>query len=62
MKIEPGSKQAFSQARSKIQPEAFQEMHEDGIRTHYTAAPKEGYKKHKIMMQMVPFMFYLMLN
>lgn len=42
MKIEPGSKQAFSQARSKIQPEAFQEMHESGIKTHYTEAPTGG--------------------
>lgn len=42
MKIEPGSKQAFSQARNKIQPEAFQEMHENGITTHYKADPKGG--------------------
>lgn len=42
MEIEPTSKQAFSQARSKIQPEAFQELHEDGIRVFYTNVGKRG--------------------
>ena len=42
MKIEEGSKQAFSKARQKILPEAFQEMHENGITTHYTEAPNKG--------------------
>ncbi len=42
MKEEPGSKQAFSQARAKILPSGFQEMHEDGLRVHYTEAPKGG--------------------
>ena len=42
MKIEAGTKQAFSQARAKIDAEAFQEMHESTIRTHYTTAPAEG--------------------
>ena len=42
MKIEAGTKQAFSQARAKIDAEAFQEMHESTIRSHYTTAPSEG--------------------
>lgn len=42
MRIEPASKQAFSQARNKIQPEAFQKIHEDGIKVNYTQAPKRG--------------------
>lgn len=42
VKEEAGSKQAFSQARMKIAAEAFQELHEEGLRTHYTAAPTTG--------------------
>lgn len=50
MNIEPGTKQAFSQARKKIVPEAFQEMHEDGLRVHYTNAPNEGlWRGHRVI-------------
>lgn len=42
MKMEPASKQAFSQARNKILPEAFQKIHEDGIRVQYSHAPGHG--------------------
>jgi len=50
MRIGPASKQAFSQARSKIQPEAFKQLHEDGIRVNYTQAPKRGlWKTYRII-------------
>jgi len=39
---DPVSKQAFSQARQKISPECFQELHADGIRVNYTSAPEKG--------------------
>lgn len=39
---ESGSKQAFSQARAKLRPEAFQAMYDDGIRVHYTLTPNGG--------------------
>lgn len=39
---EPASKQAFSQARQKISPECFREMHEHALNIHYNAAPKDG--------------------
>jgi hypothetical protein len=39
---EPASKQAFSQARAKLRPEAFEAMYNDGIRVHYSLAPNEG--------------------
>jgi len=42
MDEEPGSKQAFSQARMKIAPEAFQEIYEEGLKAHYIHAPNEG--------------------
>ena len=40
--IEAASKQAFSQARAKILPEGFQELHKDGIRAYYTSASNKG--------------------
>lgn len=39
---EAPSKQAFSQARQKISPECFQELHANGLNTNYTLNPKEG--------------------
>lgn len=39
---EPASKQAFSKARQKLSPECFQELHANGLETHYSLAPKEG--------------------
>lgn len=42
MKIDPATKQAFSQARNKLQPSAFQELHEGGLRVFYTHKTNEG--------------------
>ena len=39
---EPPSKQAFSQARKKISPECFQELHEDGLRVNYSLIGENG--------------------
>lgn len=39
---EPASKQAFSKARQKLSPECFQDLHANGLETHYSLAPKEG--------------------
>lgn len=39
---EPVSKQAFSQARQKISPECFRELHAEGLKSNYTAAPTVG--------------------
>jgi hypothetical protein len=39
--VEPASKQAFSQARQKMSPECFQDMHENGLQTNYGMVPKE---------------------
>src|SRR5262249_3934844 len=40
--IDPASKQAFSRARQHLSPECFQELHANGLQTHYSAASKEG--------------------
>lgn len=42
MNTEPVSKQAFSQARSRLRHTAFQETHADGLRVIYSLDPKEG--------------------
>lgn len=48
--MEPVSKQAFSQARQRIQFSAFQAMHADGIRVNYTLGPKDGlWKGYRII-------------
>lgn len=39
---EPASKQAFSQARHRISPACFQEMHEDGLRVNYSLIGEKG--------------------
>lgn len=50
MGMEAASKQAFSQARNKILPEAFEAILEDGIRVYYSEAPKRGlWKDHRII-------------
>lgn len=50
MNEEAGTKQAFSQARAKIVPEAFQEMHEEGLKAHYIEAPNEGlWRGHRLI-------------
>lgn len=42
IETEPASKQAFSQARQKISPACFQEMHEDGLKVNYSRSPTKG--------------------
>lgn len=42
IEAEAASKQAFSQARQKISPECFQELHADGLKVNYTLAPTGG--------------------
>lgn len=42
MDIDPATKQAFSQARNKLLPGAFQELHEDGVKVFYTHKTNEG--------------------
>jgi hypothetical protein len=42
MDIDPASKQAFSQARSKLRPEAFEELWGNGIRVFYTHEGNKG--------------------